>query len=153
MRAGTKYHPVCAAVKNKAACAERDRQTARERGAKSRLAKKTQAMQTPYPFSNFVSRSHEPNRPQKLCPLCCGMPWARKQNRLSDVKTGLEPVANDVGLCRGCGGSYAPEPKPEPVSVLGSSAGVAVREGQLHGMGHHEVPPKKRHKRGVRKWS
>lgn len=115
------------------------------------LVRKNEALRTPNPFNNFV-KSREPNRPQKLCPLCCGMPWARLSDRLSDVKTGLEPVADEGRMCRGCGEAYAPEPKPEPVNVLGSSAAMAVREGQWHGAGSVEPSPKIP-KRGVNKYS
>lgn len=82
------------------------------------------------PYSNIAGgRNAEPNRSQALCKVCFGMPWARLETRQQDNGT----VADGRGRCRGCGEAYAPEPRPEPRSVLASSAGMAVRAGELGG--------------------
>lgn len=71
---------------------------------------------------------------QKICGVCCGMPWARLPARFPDsTSVEKDPVAGDNLLCRGCGESYSPEPKPEPAETLRSSGGMAARLGELHG--------------------
>jgi hypothetical protein len=70
-----------------------------------------------------------PNRSQRLCKVCGGMPWARTETRLTDT---FDPVAIH-GFCRGCDEPYAPEPPLKGEPVLGSSAGIAIQASDIHG--------------------
>lgn len=72
-----------------------------------------------------------PNRRQKPCQLCCGLPWARTPERYGEDG---RSIVDDMGRCRGCGDAYAPEPPPTRESTIGSSAGVATRHGDLYGV-------------------
>jgi hypothetical protein len=84
---------------------------------------------------NRLMDGEAPNRRQKPCTVCCGMPWARTGDRFPEARPGHEkPVSYDGQRCRGCGDLYAPEPKPEMCSVIGSSAGLAARHGEEQGV-------------------
>ena len=78
----------------------------------------------------------ESPRPQKPCPVCAGMPWARTPERWreDDLEHLGDPVVGDNGLCAGCGDEYAPEPPPPRGEALVSSAGTAARHGALYGV-------------------
>jgi hypothetical protein len=121
VRAQPAYHPACA----------------KRLGITQHAPKREKAYeQKSQPYSHITGgRFTDPNRRQKPCKVCFGMPWARLQTRLGDH----EAVADRSGRCRGCRELYAPEPRPEPCSVIGSSAAMAVREGQLHGMTHQQT--------------
>lgn len=89
------------------------------------------------PGERRVIERHEvnKNRAQALCLVCFGMPWARRPERLSEGRPGYEkPVTGDNGLCRGCGEEWGPEPEPDRIAILQSSAGMTARHGALHGM-------------------
>lgn len=127
LQAHAKYHPVCKVA------IDRDRQLAQRR-ARLKLRPRTRT-----PYANFVKadRPVAERNPQRLCKICFGMAWARMPTRFGESGPSIHGVADATGvLCRGCGLAYSPEPPPERMSVLGSSAGTAVREGQLHGVQH-----------------
>lgn len=91
------------------------------------------------PRENYV-RADAMRVPNVLCKECCGMSWVRRVGLYSEVK-GAPPLKgcgvmgpDGVVRCKACGDEYAPEPRPEPASALVSSAGMAARHGQLHGV-------------------
>lgn len=126
MHMNTKYHPDCRKR------LELDRARMRGRSATDYgPARKSQN-----PRQHFVRTRNDdaPNRRQNFCRICCGMPWARVPDRVTEGREGHEiPVSLDGYHCRECGEAYAPEPPPEPMSVLISSAALAAKEGELHG--------------------
>lgn len=132
MRSDAKYFPAC----RERIDTEKKREYDKRRQGRRR---KTPPIPSVNPRLVFVWRSHAadaPNRRQKLCKVCYGMPWARLQNRREDARDGFfgpSVVPEGSAHCRGCGEPYSPEPAPEPCSVLGSSAGTAARAGELHG--------------------
>jgi hypothetical protein len=126
MRADAKWSPFCKPVKDRKR--EHDRRRAGEQ--KARTARYRQNV-VEHRLAELALRA----RPQKLCSVCCGMPWARTPERVSDVHRGGVaelPVAGDSGLCRGCGEAWAPEPPPEPLELLSSSATALAAYGELH---------------------
>lgn len=127
-----KYHPVCKVE------IDRKRQADLARDRPKRVRRKRETIKSASPWSNFVQQDpHNRHRQKTLCKICFGMPWCRSSNRFGESGPSLLGVADESGVrCRGCGEAYSPEPPPERVSVLGSSAGLAVREGKLHGMQH-----------------
>ncbi len=67
---------------------------------------------------------HKPKKAEIICKECMSMSWRRK------------------AWCPGCNLCYAPEPPPDRLETLRSSAGALVVEGRLHGYagkggGHH----------------
>jgi hypothetical protein len=114
---------------------ERKRAFNRARSAAGKRRRYPNAQKSLNPHQNIVSSRHDPNPRQKFCLVCCGMPWARSPQRFQEGRPGHEEaVAGDAWLCKGCGEAWAPEPAPEPLSLLGSSAGLAVSSGELYGM-------------------
>jgi hypothetical protein len=75
-------------------------------------------------------KGEAPNRRQKLCAVCAGMPDARTPHRIQDGQI----VAPDW-KCRGCGEPYAPPRPIRPGPLLYSSAGNTVQHGKLYGVG------------------
>lgn len=78
------------------------------------------------------SQSGIPDKPRgrMKCQVCCDMQDARVPER----KDGLgRSVVGPDGKCRGCGDGWAPTAPLERCETLRSSAGMAVREGALHG--------------------
>lgn len=74
-----------------------------------------------------------PNPRQEFCLVCCGMPWARVDDRLCDGRDGYEKPVSENGICRGCGEPWGPEPAINLGSVLRSSSGMVAAHGQLFG--------------------
>lgn len=124
MRIDAKWSEFCKPVKDRKR--EHDRRRAGEQ--KARTARYRQNV-VEHRLAELASRA----RPQKLCSVCCGMPWARTSDRFDEARMGFEkPVAGDSGLCRGCGEAWAPEPPPEPLELLSSSATALAAYGELH---------------------
>lgn len=88
------------------------------------------------PRQRHVISHAEPNRRQKPCLTCYGMPSARRINRYTeglfwgDTVAVVPPYVGDVEplpVCKGCGEQYGEDPPLERGSVITSSAGIAVR--------------------------
>jgi hypothetical protein len=76
----------------------------------------------------------EGRKSARICPVCCGMPWARLTERLTTDGSGFwGAVSHDGVTCRGCGEPYAPEPPVTAEATIGSSGGTAARHGELFG--------------------
>lgn len=141
MRIDAMYLPTC----KRLVALERQREYDRNRSKEKRERAKLQPSRlkqialrksvTPLSHNVYSDRQGLPPPPrQKICDVCCGMPWARLPTRFQDCTAVEKPaVAGDNGLCRGCGEAYAPEPAPDPCETLRSSAGMAAREGDVHG--------------------
>lgn len=139
MHRSAKWFPAC----RDRIVRERKKESHRKRSLESRRANRSRSLERLQLQRGSLTHGawrvierHEPvkNRRQYVCLVCFGMPWARRPDRLSEGRPGFEkPVVDDTGLCRGCGEAWEPEPAPEPMSLLSSSAGTAVRHGQLHG--------------------
>lgn len=133
-RPGTMYStPAC---KTKARWhIEKARLALRQRTSRPQDA---ESKKTPHAVRRLVVNHHAyspgeaPHVPNILCKSCFGMPWARRNDReVSETSDAV--VADYTGRCSGCGEAYAPEPRPEPISVLQSSAGMAARAAPFHG--------------------
>jgi len=88
------------------------------------------------PRQRHVISHAEPNRRQKPCLTCYGMPSARKVNRYTEGLFWGDAVAvvpphtgetEPLPVCKGCGEQYAEDAPVERGSVIVSSAGIAVR--------------------------
>lgn len=124
-REHARYHEVCAAKRH----AERMRGY---RVGRAEYPHQGPERKAPYPRIDVhkAFAGDLPNRRQKLCAGCGGMPWARTTTRFT---ADHDPVGNEHGYCNTCHEPYSPEPRPETIPVLGSSAGMAVRANDVHG--------------------
>lgn len=124
-----------------------------ERHAERHRSKVQQTQRrTPHPRTNRVVKRvtwrDDPNRRQKLCKVCFGMPWARRPERVNEGHAySLIPVAGDNLMCNGCGEPYSPEPPAEPGEVLTSSAGMTAKYAELHSINFNIDWDRKKHKR------
>jgi hypothetical protein len=77
----------------------------------------------------------EPRSPNVIeCQVCCDMPWARGTDRRdSNWVTNGVMATDGIVRCRGCHRPHEAEPRPEQMSVLGSSAAMAANHGHLFG--------------------
>lgn len=108
-----------------------------------RIKSRRDRMRNVHGVQNKVFRRSEadlaadpPRERVPVCKVCCGLPWARVPERWGDDGPGGlgDPIVGDNGLCRGCNEPYAPEPPPERLEPIGSSAGTLARHGTLYGV-------------------
>lgn len=132
MRADTKWAVSCKVRRDQ----EKKRAHNKKRAERARnLTRERASLKSIRPRQVVVDFRSEPKREPRapICQVCCGMPWARTSERLSEGRMGYEqPVTGDSGLCRGCGEAYAPEPEPDRLEPLQSSAGTMAAYGELH---------------------
>lgn len=128
--ANARYCRACSLLRKRASS------NAPKRSSPATLEKQAKARKSLRPFDHEVSGKKYAGETHKaktvLCGTCGGMSWRR------DTCTAL-----GVLCCVECRLRYEPEPPMPRMSVLGSSAGTAVRAGALYGAerleggGHH----------------
>lgn len=132
MRADTKWCASCKVLRDQEKKREHNRKRAERARDLTRVRTETRSLR---PRQIVVDFRSEPKREPRvpICQVCCGMPWARTPDRVSEGRMGYEqPVTGDSGLCRGCGEAWAPEPEPDRLEPLQSSAGTLAAYGELH---------------------
>lgn len=129
LRYDAKYHPVCRSRIE----TERKRAYDRKRAVRTRPIPSLGRRQVT--VRNAVDPQGLKDAEPVKCHVCYDMPWARTSVRIADGRDGFEGarVANDRGICRGCGEAWEPEPPIERGEVLRSSAGMVFKHGELHG--------------------
>jgi hypothetical protein len=133
---GRHVNPLARGARLSVECAER-RRLEQKRAWNQRQKERDKARKSLAPNEHRVSAQFEPvkARHQHICGTCAGMPSARALDRLDDWRRPIGVLAEDRRVvCRECEQPYGDDPPLKRCSVLGSSAGTAVRAAAIHGL-------------------